>query len=49
MPTWYMTLRLPLTTLATFGMLLTATRYYYAEQDRIKGLKAAQENTQAAA
>lgn len=36
MPAWYMTLRVPLTLLATFGMLLTATRHLHAEIDKVK-------------
>lgn len=35
LPAWYMTLRVPLTVLATFGMLLTATRSVYLWSDSI--------------
>lgn len=36
LPQWYMALRLPLTVLATFGMLLTATRHVHQEFDRAR-------------
>jgi hypothetical protein len=36
-----MALRVPLTLLATFGMLLTATRNLHLEVDRVKALGAA--------
>jgi hypothetical protein len=51
LPAWYMTLRVPLTVLATFGMLLTATRHIHAELDRVKEAedRANQEQAQAAA
>eukprot|EP00878_Enallax_costatus_P041182 GHUV01047744.1.p1 GENE.GHUV01047744.1~~GHUV01047744.1.p1 ORF type:complete len:170 (-),score=46.35 GHUV01047744.1:199-708(-) len=38
LPQWYMALRLPLTLLATFGMLLTATRHVHAQLDYAKEL-----------
>lgn len=41
MPAWYMTLRVPLTLLATFGMLLTATRHLHAEMDKVKAAEEA--------
>lgn len=43
LPPWYMTLRLTLTVLATFGMLLTATRHVHAELERVKEAEAAAE------
>lgn len=36
LPAWYMTLRVPLTFLSTFGMLLTATRSMYLVIDSIR-------------
>jgi hypothetical protein len=36
MPAWYMTLRVPLTFMATFGMLLTATRSMYLWQESMR-------------
>ena len=48
LPAWYMTLRVPLTTLATFGMLLTATRHYYAQMDRVQEAEQAARAKQAA-
>eukprot|EP00879_Flechtneria_rotunda_P019705 GHRR01020706.1.p1 GENE.GHRR01020706.1~~GHRR01020706.1.p1 ORF type:complete len:248 (+),score=50.79 GHRR01020706.1:350-1093(+) len=38
-PYWYMGLRLPLTLLATFGVLLTATQHFYQEVERAERLK----------
>lgn len=38
LPAWYMTLRMPLTLLATFGVLLTATQHVYSEIDRARAL-----------
>jgi hypothetical protein len=35
LPQWYMALRGPLTLLATFGMLLTASYYVHLETDRL--------------
>ncbi|KIY97176.1 hypothetical protein MNEG_10785 [Monoraphidium neglectum] len=35
LPVWYLTLRGPVTLLATFGLLLTATYYIYLEADRV--------------
>jgi hypothetical protein len=40
-PMWYMALRAPLTLLATFGMLLTATRHVHSELDRAEQIAAA--------
>lgn len=39
LPVWYMALRVPLTMLATFGMLLTATQWAYQETDRMKEMQ----------
>lgn len=39
LPAWYLALRAPLTLLATFGMLLTATRHIHAELDRARAVE----------
>lgn len=48
LPHWYMALRVPLTLLATFGMLLTATRHVHTELDRAKQLTQAEAKNQVA-
>lgn len=35
LPSWYMALRVPLTVLATYGVLLTATAYFYKATDEV--------------
>lgn len=49
LPQWYMALRVPLTLLATFGVLLTATRHVHLQLDQAKQLTQSDSNSAAAA
>jgi len=43
LPLWYMSVRAPLTMLASFGVLLTASYYMHLESDRVKALESARQ------
>jgi hypothetical protein len=48
-PTWYIALRLPVTLMACFGMLLTFTHHYYSEMDKLEKFKQEEEGAAKAA